>query len=107
MDYVLKCFACGEKYNNCQKPIYRCKKCRGSLEILYDYDKIIHNINAKILEKRKPGVWKYKELLPIKDDSKIMTLGEGGTKLHECKRLAKVLDIEKIYRGMHLTPPAP
>lgn len=43
------------------------------------------------------GVWKYKQLLPVNDDSKTITLGEGKTKLHKCKTLAKVLGIEKIY----------
>ena len=40
MDYILKCLACGEEYSNCEKPIYRCEKCGGSLEIIYDYNKI-------------------------------------------------------------------
>jgi len=97
MKYILKCLACGEKYDDSKEPLYRCKKCEDSLEIIYDYNKTAQRINTKILEKRKIGVWKYKELLPINDDSKIITLGEGGTKLHECRKLAKVLSIEKIY----------
>jgi len=98
MDYILRCLDCGKEYSNPKESLYRCEKCEGgSLEIIYDYDKIAHKINIKILEKRKIGVWKYKELLPVRDSSKIITLGEGGTKLHECKRLAEVLGIEKIY----------
>ncbi|HDK26840.1 MAG TPA: threonine synthase [Candidatus Atribacteria bacterium] len=95
--YILKCFACGKEYNDHQKSIYRCKKCGGSLEIIYGYDELAHKINTKILEERKIGVWKYKELLPVRDDSKIITLGEGGTKLHKCERLAEVLGIKKLY----------
>ncbi len=90
MNYILKCLTCGKKYDSCEK-------CKGGLEIIYDYDELAHKINTKILERRKIGVWKYKELLPMNDDSKIITLGEGGTKLHECKKLAEALSIEKIY----------
>lgn len=97
MKYILRCLACGEKYNNCEKSIYRCEKCGGSMEIIYDYDELIPKINTKILEKREPGVWKYKELLPLNDHSKIVALGEGGTKLHKCKRLAEVLALEELY----------
>jgi len=95
--YVLKCFACGEKYNDLQKLMLRCEKCGGSLKIIYDYDKITQEINKEILKSRKPGVWKYKELLPLRDTSKIVSLGEGGTKLHKCERLANVLDIGELY----------
>jgi len=61
-NYVLNCFTCGEKYNDLQKPMRRCKKCGGNLRIIYNYDKIARKINRRVLESRKPGVWKYKEL---------------------------------------------
>jgi len=73
MNYILKCLACKEEYSDCEQLIYRCEKCGGSLEIIYDYNKIAQRVNAKILEERKPEVWKYKELLPVKDNSKIVT----------------------------------
>lgn len=97
MHYLLRCFICGTTYNHPEKSLYRCKKCGGGLELLYNYERIGSQINRKILEKRKPGIWRYKELLPVKTNSKIVSLGEGGTKLHNCQRLAKVLAIGKIY----------
>lgn len=96
-NYVLNCFTCGEKYNDSQKPMRRCKKCGGNLRIIYNYDKIARKINRKVLESRKPGVWKYKELLPLKNASKIINLGEGGTKLHKCEKLAKILGVKELY----------
>lgn len=97
MHYMLRCSVCDTIYERPEKSLCRCKKCGNGLEVVYDYDKIASQINKRILEKRKPGVWKYKELLPVKANSKIVSLGEGGTKLHECRRLAKALGIRKIY----------
>jgi threonine synthase len=39
------------------------------------------------------SVWKYKHLLPI-DTARIITLGEGGTRLHPCSRLGKKLGVQ-------------
>jgi len=97
LHYILRCSVCSTIYNRPEKSLYRCKKCGNGLELVYNYERIASQINREILEKRKPGIWRYKELLPVKANSKIVSLGEGGTRLHNCRRLAKVLGIRKIY----------
>jgi threonine synthase len=48
--------------------------------------------------KQRPiSVWKYKEFLPISDETKIVTLQEGGTPLYKCERLAEKLGIKNLY----------
>jgi threonine synthase len=42
-------------------------------------------------------VWKYKEFLPVFDETKIVTLREGGTPLYRCERLGKELGVENLY----------
>jgi threonine synthase len=46
---------------------------------------------------RPLGVWRYRELLPIEADANIISLGEGGTGLHECRRLASTLGLKRIH----------
>ncbi|MFQ6123949.1 MAG: hypothetical protein ACE5R6_04990 [Candidatus Heimdallarchaeota archaeon] len=48
------------------------------MEIVYFYDQLADIIDRTTLEKRKLGIWKYAELLPILDNSKIVSIGEGA-----------------------------
>ena len=46
---------------------------------------------------RQLSVWKYRELLPIEKEKSIVSLAEGGTGLHHCKRLGRKLGLKKLY----------
>jgi threonine synthase len=92
----LKCLKCGHSHEPTEK-VYVCKKCGGKLDVLYDYDAISRKITRKKLVTRKPGVWKYLELLPIANDKNIVTLGEGGTPLIEAKNLARELEMKQLW----------
>ena len=76
VDFKLRCIKCGSVYDD--SPIYRCPRCSGLLEVLT-------NLPGKnIINKwrmRPFNVWRYKEVLPVRDTKKIVSLGEGGTRL--------------------------
>jgi threonine synthase len=61
----------------------------------------VEELKAKLKReewKQRPlSVWKYKEFLPISDETKIVTLQEGGTPLYKCERLAEKLGIKSLY----------
>ena len=87
----LVCIDCGTGY-----PLgYRlqCEKCHGLLELRYDAD---------VLRRRGPalftgvGLWRYAPVLPIADPAHRVTLGEGGTPLLECPRLAARLGVRRL-----------
>jgi threonine synthase len=78
-------------------PTRVCPQCKGVFEIVYDYEKIRNHINISSLMCKEPGVWKYFELLPITDQRNIVSLGEGGTFLHKCDRLAQKLGLRQLY----------
>ncbi len=91
-----ECINCRTKYP-IDEIIYFCKKCGDILEIKYDYD-LIKDVLKKSDWKKKPlSVWRYQDIMPITDPSKIITLNEGGTGLHECKRLGKELGLKQLY----------
>lgn len=92
---TLKCVKCGHEHVQ-EKNLYVCKSCGGKLDIVYDYDAISKKLSKRELEKRRPGVWKYFELLPIINRKNIVTLDEGGTPLLEAKNLAQKLGMKRL-----------
>ncbi len=92
----LRCLKCGHRHRPA-KGIYTCKKCRGKLDIVYDYEAVKEKINRKELSRRSAGVWRYFELLPLDQRKNIVTLGEGGTPLIRAKKLAAELRMKNLY----------
>ncbi len=92
MVYVthFRCFRCSRQYKPAEiekLPIPRCKNCGSALDAEYDYDSIKKVILRDDFMRDKPAHWKYWAFMPVKDLSKIITLGEGGTPLLENSRL--------------------
>ncbi|MCS7114705.1 MAG: threonine synthase [Nitrososphaerota archaeon] len=90
------CITCGEKYN-VDEVIYSCVKCGDILEIKYDYDFLKEKIEKSNWKNLPLSVWRYKDFMPIRDPSKVISLGEGGTKLHLCYRLGKSIGINALH----------
>lgn len=100
----LECTQCNKTYN---PGMYArtCPNCNGVLNFTYDLEKIHEEIKSNDLERRMPGVWKYFEFLPISNRYNIISLGEGGTFLHKCERLAKHIDLQELYLKDETTNP--
>jgi threonine synthase len=98
MTYVtgLRCTKCGKVYSPKDR-VFTCKEDEGRLDIEYDYDSIATRISRQVLERRRGGLWKYRELLPIENEENIITLGEVQTPLIRCKNLAKILGMRSLY----------
>jgi threonine synthase len=84
---MMKCISCGEEYN-VNEIIYTCKKCDSTLEVVSSPD-----VSKDIFSCRKSTMWKYKEFLPV-DETKIVSLEEGGTPFCKCAKLGDELGIE-------------
>jgi len=93
MRYTLECIECGTCHNLNERA-YVCSKCGGLLEIrLTD----MADLDISGWSTRQLGVWRYRELLPIEAGAEIISLGEGGTGLHECRRLASDLGLKRLH----------
>ena len=91
-----ECINCGTKYP-IDEVVYFCRKCGDILEIKIDYD-IVEDILKKSGWRKTPlSVWRYRDLMPIGDPAKIVTLNEGGTGLHKCNRLGEALGCKQLY----------
>lgn len=90
------CIACGEKYG-IDEVVYSCRKCGDILEIKYDYAFLKEEIEKSNWKSLPLSVWRYKDFMPIRDPSKVISLNEGGTGLYRCRRLGKALGIDTLY----------
>jgi threonine synthase len=77
--------------------INTCSACGGLLDVYYDQEKMKQEIDLEKIRRRKRDIWRWKELLPIIDDSNIVTLGEGGTPLLRCSHISEILGINNYY----------
>ena len=92
----LECIECGKKLNIGFRS-YTCPNCGGLLEVELDLVALKKKLKSRNLGSEQPRVWKYRDFIPIIDDSKIVSLGEGGTPLIRCDRLAKEVGIRELY----------
>lgn len=96
MVFRLVCINCGSEYS-LNDIVYHCKKCKDLLEVQVDLEQMKDKIDKRALASKPLSVWKYVDLIPVFDRDKIVTIKEGGTKLHKCDNLAEELGIKKLY----------
>ena len=90
------CINCGEEHE-ADEIVYFCRRCGDLLEIEYDYEELAERLERSGWRSLPLSVWRYRDFLPIRDLSKVVSLNEGGTGLHLCSRLAKVIGLKRVY----------
>ncbi|MGQ9787964.1 MAG: threonine synthase [Candidatus Hadarchaeaceae archaeon] len=100
----LECTECRHKFDVGSR-FYTCPRCGGLLEVELNLVTLRKKLRKKNLDSRPPGVWKYREFIPVMDDSKIVSLNEGGTPLIRCDRLGKEIGVRELYVKFEGTNP--
>ena len=92
--FKLRCIECGKVF---PAEIYyrKCPICSGVLNVVYDYE-TLKDKREDLIREHEYSIWRYRVLLPIRDDAKIVTLKEGWTPLISADRLAKTLGINSL-----------
>ncbi len=67
------------------------------LLVRYDLGSVRARVDPEDLEKRPPDLWKYHELLPLRDPAHRISLGETTTPLLSCPRLAAELGLTELW----------
>jgi threonine synthase len=91
----LECTYCGETYDH-QQLITTCPACGKVLYARYDLDGAKADMTKDALRDRPWNLWRYFEIMPVSDPAKAITLGEGGTPLHEAPKLASDFGYERL-----------
>ncbi|MFQ6105574.1 MAG: threonine synthase [Candidatus Hydrothermarchaeaceae archaeon] len=90
---MLRCIKCGREYGPAES-ILTCD-CGALLEVATDLSAI--RVSKSDFERRKIGVWRYREFMPVSEDAKIVSLEEGGTPLYKAKNLGKEIGAQELY----------
>jgi threonine synthase len=99
--FLLKCVKCGTEYSP-QEVEYTCPKCgyEGILDVIFNYDKL-KSIYGKepsdFIDRDKISLWRYKKLLPIKQELNEPEGWVGWTPLYEAPRLRKYLGVQELF----------
>jgi threonine synthase len=92
----LSCTACGQAHDAgipqnvspcCGKPLYP----------QYDLAAAARTLTKEALQTRGRSLWRYREVLPVRRDADIVTLGEGFTPLLPAPRLGAKHDLARLF----------
>ncbi|MCA9959923.1 MAG: threonine synthase, partial [Anaerolineales bacterium] len=98
MSYLshLQCSHCGQ-IHAADQLIRLCPDCAHPLLACYDLDKAAHEIDRDALCQRPANMWRYRELLPVRDPRYIVTLGEGGKPVLKMEQLGREMGLSQLY----------
>ena len=92
----LECTRCAATYES--ERLWRLSPCCGKpLYARYDLERIAATFRPDSLQGREPSLWRYADVLPVRDESFRVTLGEGLTPLLAAPRLAERLGVERLW----------
>jgi threonine synthase len=92
----LECGLCGERLES-DRLWNLCPKCGKPLLARYDLESAAAEVDRSAIAGREPTLWRYRELLPVRDHRFKLGLGEGFTPLFEARRLGRELGFDRLY----------
>lgn len=92
-----KCIKCDTEYS-LNDVEYVCKKCKGNLQITYNYKFIKQNFSKSDLKDNSDySLWRYLNLLPVEELPKKPVIQIGWTPLYKANRLSDKLGLKNLY----------
>ncbi len=92
----LECSNCHKTYD-ANKLTNLCPQCNKPIFVRYDLNAVKKRMNREEISSREPTLWRYHELLPLKNPANRVSLGEGNTPLIKARRLGKSLGLSNLY----------
>src|SRR6266498_4726547 len=92
----IECTVCGHRHEAGQL-LTVCVACGQMLAVRYDLPSVAAAVSKDELGRRPPGMYRFRELLPLEDGEEPVTLGEGGTPLLPLPRLAAHLGLRHLW----------
>jgi threonine synthase len=92
----LECSRCGAPYES-EVPQHLSACCQKPLFPRYDLPAVAARLSREEVACRSADLWRYHELLPVRDPANAVRLGEGWTPLIEAPRLANRLGVARVW----------
>ncbi|HZD57671.1 MAG TPA: threonine synthase [Anaerolineales bacterium] len=92
----LVCPQCNRQFDADRLQTY-CHDCQSPLQATYDLESLRHTLDPSEVKTRPRGLWRWSELLPVRDPAHRLTLGEGDTPLLPVPRLSKILGLTHLF----------
>ncbi|MEQ9569229.1 MAG: threonine synthase, partial [Longimicrobiales bacterium] len=91
----LECTATGERFES--ERLQGLSPAGKPLFARYDLEALRASFTPDILPGRRPDLWRYAEVLPVRDPAHRVALGEGFTPLLDAPRLARRLGTGRVW----------
>ena len=91
----LECPKCHEVYST--EVVQQLCKCGSPLLVRYKLNEVKAAVKKEDFQRREKSLWRYHELLPVKHEENVVSLGEGMTPIIHMKRLGEKIQIPHLY----------
>ena len=92
----LECTYCGQTVT-ADQPASTCPECGKVLYARYDLEAARSAFGRETLQARPANMWRYFEVMPVRDEANVVTLGEGFTPLFKAERLGRRLGCNDLW----------
>src|SRR5258708_7412635 len=93
---ALRCVSCGTIHST--RVPFTCPVCDGILDVQYDYRAIARRLSRRTLAARRGHTqWRYRELLPIREDAALPAVPVGWTPITDASTLARHVGVKTLY----------
>ena len=90
----LYCPKCGKQFS--ADEVHQLCDCGSPLLVRYDLERAKKTFTKENIGSREKSLWRYRELLPVKDDENIVSLGEGLTPIIPLKKAGSKAGIPRL-----------
>ncbi|HWP75073.1 MAG TPA: pyridoxal-phosphate dependent enzyme, partial [Methylomirabilota bacterium] len=91
----LECTRCSDYYPG-DTPRALCD-CGSTLLVRYDLAVVRKAVTPDDIARRPPTMWRYRELLPVRDEASIVTMGEGFTPMIPVPKAAREVGVGELW----------
>jgi threonine synthase len=93
--HALECPKCGASTG--ADEIRQLCACGSPLLARYDLERAARTVSRDDVERRPPGIWRLRELLPLRDDAFAVTLGETTTPVLPLVGVGRAVGIARLH----------
>ena len=92
----LTCSNCNKSFSAEEVQTF-CPSCNAPLISNYDLSAVREHIDRDEITKRKKGMWRWHELLPVREPENMVTLGEGDAATLHLPRVGNTVGLSNLF----------